>query len=260
MRQAQGLVDPRFDYVKTKFHSFDDFSALVSIIQTTSLEVDTNKRWTSKFAFPYGPACLYEDLNKDAKTNDRNFFGRTGELLYLMLSRSEKKEELKKNLLPLINGTRSPWNAIVECLQPKEIAQSGSPLGKSYLPYPLHHSYNQIAEDWLSILNLNMPGYDAMPHLINLIGIHLIKYQLTVARDVAGVDGKYFMICEIVAPKKSLIRELAVDTYQSNNLLTIQALDKYLIGIENSSEWLLAKGSSSPFTQCRNVLEKSFMG
>ena len=255
MQKSQALINPQFNYINKKFQSFDDFAALVSIIQTTSLEVDTNKRWTSRFVFPYGPSCLYEDLNKDAKTNDRNFFGRTGELLYLMLSRSEKKEDLKIKLLPLVNGTRSSWNSIVESLQPSELAQSGNELGKSFLPYPKHNSYNQIAEDWLSILNLDMPGYDAMPHLVNLIGLHLIKYQLTVAKDVAGVNGDYYMICEVVSPKKSLIRELAIDTYQTNNLLTIQALHKFLENIENSSEWIDAKSTPGAFSQCRKLLE-----
>ena len=256
MRQSQGIADPRFDYIKERFNSFDDFAALVSIIQTTSLEVDSNKRWTSKFAFPYGPVCLYEDLNKDASTNDRNFFGRTGELLYLMLSRSEKKIRLRDALLPLVDGHRSQWNAIVGCLQPAEMSQDGSDLANSYLPYPQHPSYDQIAEDWLAILTLEMPGFDALPHLVNLLGLHLVKYQLIVARDIVQVARPYQMICEVVAPKKTLVRELASETYQSNNLLPAQALESHLDAIEQSSEWSEAKQNPSSFSHCRQLLER----
>jgi hypothetical protein len=256
MKQGQGLADPKFDYLVPRFNSFDDFAALVSIIQTTSIEVDSNKRWTSKFAFPYGPACLYEDLNKDATTNDRRFFGRTGELLYLMLSRSEEKENLRDALLPLANGELSQWNAIVSCLQPTEKSQSGSELTRSYLPYPQHLAYNYIAEDWLAVLELEMPGFDPIPYLVNLLGLHLVKYQLTVARDVAGIVSPYRMVCEIVAPKKTIVRELSSETYQSNNLLSAQALDSYLSAIESSPEWNQAKIQPSPFAHCRQVLKK----
>ncbi len=256
MRYSQGIADPQFEYIRDRFNSFDDFVALVSIIQTTSLEADTNKRWTSKFAFPFGPACIYEDLNKNALTNDRNFFGRTGELLYLMLCRSDRKVELRECLLPLVGGNRSPWNSIVECLQPVIMSQAGNDLAKCYLPYPKHPSYDHIAEDWLTILTLDMPGYDALPHIVNLIGLHLIKYQLTVARDIARIDRPYKLICEVVAPKKTLVRELASETYQSNNLLSAQALDSYLDSIEQSPEWNTSKQKPSPFSYCRQLLER----
>ena len=259
MRQAQGIIDPRFDYIRAKLNSFDDFAAVVSILQATSLEVDSNKRWTSKFAFPYGPSCLYEDLNKDASTNDRNFFGRTGELLYLMMCRAEKKDVLHDSLLLLVNGNRSPWNMIVGCLQPADMSQDGSDLANSYLPYPQHPSYDQLAADWIATLNLDLPGFDALPHLVNLIGLHLVKYQLTVARDVASIATPYYMICEVVAPRKTLVRELASETYQSNNLLSAQALDSYLDTIERLPDWCAAREKPSPYAHCRQILEKTVL-
>ncbi|NLH76572.1 MAG: hypothetical protein GX465_06000 [Acidobacteria bacterium] len=255
MKDAPGVADPRFDYIRSRVNSFDDFASLVSILQSTSLEVDTNKRWTSKFVFPYGPSCLFEDLNKDASTNDRNFFGRTGELLYLMLCRCDDKRALRKALLPLINGTRSRWDAVVRSFQPDIPAQSGSELGKCYLPYEKHPTYDQLAKDWLACLSLNMPGFDALPHLVSLIGLHLIKYQLTVARDIAQITDPYMMICEIIAPRKTLVRELSCEIYQSNNLLTSQAVDSYINNIEQSSEWRACRQSASPFVSCLRYLE-----
>jgi len=78
----------------------------VSLVRTTSLEVNSNKRWTSKFVFPYGKDCLYEDLDKNATTNDRRFFGRTGEVLYLMLCRTQRKQELLAALKGQLGKTR----------------------------------------------------------------------------------------------------------------------------------------------------------
>lgn len=78
----------------------------MSLVRTTSLEVNSNKRWTSKFVFPYGKDCLYEDLDKNATTNDRRFFGRTGEVLYLMLCRTQRKQELLAALKGQLGKTR----------------------------------------------------------------------------------------------------------------------------------------------------------
>ena len=254
MKSAQGIVDPSFDYLKDRFHGFRDFAEIISLLRSTSLELHTNKRWSSKFVFPYGADCLYEDLNKDAKTNDRNFFGRTGEMLYLILSRSLNKEVLLKLFSEHLLFRDSSWNQIARSLQPSGEEQSGNELGKSFLPYPSHPCYDALSDDWISILKLGMPGYDAVPHLVNLAGFHLIQYQLRVARDVVGAPGLFKLICEIVAPKKTLVREISCDLYQENNLLSSQAVMSFLDSIETSEEWQFAKTQPGAFVRCKNIL------
>jgi len=87
MRATKGGPEERdFSYLRQRFSSFKGFAALVQFLQASAIEGDSNKRWTSKFVFPYGPHCLYEDLDANGKTNDRRFFGRTGELLYRVLA------------------------------------------------------------------------------------------------------------------------------------------------------------------------------
>ena len=49
MKAAIGIAHPQFGYVRDRFHSFDDFAEVVSLIRSSSIEVDSNKRWTSKF-------------------------------------------------------------------------------------------------------------------------------------------------------------------------------------------------------------------
>ena len=66
---ATGLNHPAFGFLEDRFHSFEDFCEVVSLVRSTSLEVNSNKRWTSKFVFPYGRDCLYEDLDNSASTN-----------------------------------------------------------------------------------------------------------------------------------------------------------------------------------------------
>ena len=254
MKSAQGINDPRFDYLQSRFQGFRDFAEIVSLFRSTSLELNTNKRWSSKFVFPYGKDCLYEDLNKTAQTNDRNFFGRTGELLYLILSRGKDKIILRDLLAQNLFFQDSIWNKIGKALQPEEEDLPGSELGKSFLPYVSHHCYDALTEDWIAILKLGMPGYDALPHLVNLAAFHLVQYQLRVARDVAGISDSFKMVCEVVAPKKTLVREVSCELYQQNNLLSSQAIMAYIDAIERSEEWQFAKTQPSPFVRCKNIL------
>ena len=259
MRDVQGINDPSFDYLRDRFSNFQDFAKVLSLLRSTSLELNTNKRWSSKFVFPYGEDCLYEDLNKNAKTNDRNFFGRTGELLYLMHCRSARKEELLHLFRQNMILRNSPWNRIVKALQPDEDEVSGAELGKSFLPYPTHPTYDALAEDWISLLRLDMPGYDALPHMVNIAAFHLIQYQLRVARDVAGIADPFTLVCEVVAPKKTLVREVSCDLYQQNNLLTNQAIAAYINEIEKSEEWQLARTQPGAFVRCKNILLKAVL-
>ena len=88
-KDAEGLEDAEYSYLREVFGEFEHFARAVELLRSSSFEARSNKRWSSKFVFPFGPDALYEDLRIDAKgaaSNDRRFFARTGELLYLMLS------------------------------------------------------------------------------------------------------------------------------------------------------------------------------
>ncbi len=255
MTRACAGSESEYAYLRSRFQSFDDFAEVVGMVQSTSLEVNTNKRWTSKFTFPYGRDCLFEDLNKEGVTNDRNFFGRTGELLYLMLCRSPNKDAVREGLRRYVDGSGGPWNNVIRALQPPGPADTGPELENSYLPYPRHPSFERLGQDWEAVLRLNLPGHDALPHLVCLAGLHLLVYQLVVARDVARETVCHRIVCEVVAPKKTLIRDLAAGSYQDNNLLPARAVEQYLKDIEDSPAWLAAKESASPFEECRRLLE-----
>jgi hypothetical protein len=254
MKAATGIAHAQFDYLRKHFHSFDDFCETVALIRSTSLEVNSNKRWTSKFVFPYGRDCLYEDLDNSASTNDRRFFGRTGEILYLMLCRTRRKDELLTALKARLSKTDPTWDSIIKCLQPADDEQVSGDRANSFLPYVWHHSFDDLAEDWLAILGLNIPSFDVFPHLVNLAGLHLITYQLGVSRQLLGLDTPLRIICEVVAPKKTLVREISCDLYQENNLLPAQAVETFISRIESSQAWQQAIGENGAFEKCRKIL------
>jgi hypothetical protein len=259
MKAATGLNHPQFDYLKHHFQSFDEFCEVVSLIRSTSLEVNSNKRWTSKFVFPYGKNCLYEDLDNNASTNDRRFFGRTGELLYLMVCRTQRKHQLLAELTQRLTRIDDRWDSIVKCLQPDEEGFE-EPVGpvraNAFLPYTEHPCYDELVEDWLAILRLNISGFDVFPHLVTLAGLHVMKYQLTVSRQVLGLTRPLSLICEVVAPKKTLVREISCDMYQENNLLSSNAVEEFISRIEGSPGWQEALTQNDAFEKCRNLLSE----
>ena len=254
MKSAAGIAHAQFVYLRNHFHSFEDFCEVVTLVRSTSIEVNSNKRWTSKFVFPYGRDCLYEDLDNNATTNDRRFFGRTGEVLYLMFCRTNRRHELLAALKERFSKLDSTWNSILKCFQPADDEQIGGERANAFLPYLNHPCFDDLAEDWLAILKLNIPGFDVFPHLVNLAGLHLLKYQLMVSRQLLGSASPLNLVCEVVAPRKTLVREISCDLYQENNLLPAQAVEAFIANIENSEEWQRALADNGAFEKCQNIL------
>lgn len=254
--KAQAISSKRdFSYLKSRFASFHDFAMLVQMLKSSAVESESNKRWTSRFIFPFGQNALYEDLNiSPSGSSSREYinFGRTGELLYLMLCRSKHKEELKPYIANILCGD-NPWNTLLGLLQP-EHDDDRSPRGKSYLPYTCHSIFNDLSLDWLNIFRLDLPGFDALVHLVNLSALYVLLYQLQIANEWLPDGRRPYMICEVVAPKKTLVRELSFKNYLANNALPERAIAAYIDRIEQSTEWQHALQDEEAFIKCRNIV------
>ncbi len=272
MIKSCGGINPPvdFSYLKERFSSFKDFVKIVHFLQTNAIEGDSNKRWTSKFIFPYGPDCLYSDLRVKGTnfSQDRRFFARTGELLYLMLCRSGKREELKTALInlrivaePDNKHQTSKWNHLVVMLQPESelkkdnTRKSGNP---PYLPYKELPEYTALAEDWLNILHYNLPDYDAIPYLVTLTGLHLVIYLLKRAKAVLEIAESPQFVLEIVAPKKTVVRDLASSSFLENNNLSYQAIENYILSITTTLDWEQCKTSSNAVHDTLELIQKGF--
>ena len=173
-----------------------------------------------------------------------------------MFCRSEKKQELLVALKSKLLKTDHAWDSIIKCLQPPEEDPFGGERANSFLPYSKHPCFDELAEDWLAILSLNIPGFDVMPHLINLLGLHLLRYQLVVSRKVLGLNSPLQLICEVVAPKKTLVREVSCDLYQENNLLPAKAVEAFISKIEASPPWQKAILETGAFEKCSKILRE----
>jgi hypothetical protein len=256
---AGGLDNTDFSYLRDRFESFQDFAAVIGFLQGSAIEGSSNKRWSSKFVFPFGPNALYEDANVNPRggvSNDRRFFARTGELLYLMLCRSSVADQLRGLLVSRFLENPAPYDSMARALQ-NEPQFSKAERAGAYLPCSAHPVFDRLAEDWLAILSLPIPAYDAIPHLVAMTGLNLALYQLERAREVLDGDPVH-LVCEIVSPRKSVVRDLSADSYQRNNGLPQQAVERFVRRVTETEEWISAVGSDDPVLNAADILKGTY--
>ncbi|HTX50135.1 MAG TPA: hypothetical protein VME40_12200 [Caulobacteraceae bacterium] len=256
---AGGLESPDFGYLRDRFETFRDFAAVIRFLQGSAIEGDSNKRWSSKFVFPFGPSGLYEDVNvkpNGGVTTDRRFFARTGEILYLMLCRSQGVDALRERLVGQFLENPAPYDGMVRALQ-GEAQLTKVERGGAFLPCSTHPAFDRLAEDWLAILTLPIPAYDAIPHLVAVTGLNLILYQLERASEVLA-RGRNTLVCEIVSPKKSVVRDLSADSYEANNAMPQQAMERFIRATTETAAWQAAIASDDAGIEVTELLKRSF--
>jgi hypothetical protein len=258
---AGGLDSPDFAYLRDRFESFQDFASIVSFLQSSAIEGGSNKRWSSKFVFPFGTNALYEDASIQGKgssvSTDRRFFARTGEVLYLMLCRSSRVDELRERLVNRLFAVKAPYDGLVKALQ-GDIQLARNDRAGAYVPCKTHPIFDRLAEDWLSILDLEIPTYDAIPHLVVMTGLHLLLYQLQRGSEVLDRGDRTTLVCEIVSPKRSIVRDLSADSFQRNNALPQEAIERFIRKMCETQDWQAALESEEPVTNAIDLLTKNF--
>lgn len=257
---ATGNGDGDMTYLRQPFSTFDDFAKTVELLRSSSFESRSNKRWSSKFAFPFGPDALYEDLEIDARgkmSNDRRFFARTGELLYLMLARSKRGAELGEKLSARLFDREAPMNRLARALQGNpQLADDPRPAG--YLPEANNPRFDQICEDWLAILDTDMPIYDALEHLIAITGLNMLLYFLERAKWQSGDDDPVGLVCEIVSKERTKIRALSGDSYQFNQGLPAKAVRAHVESVRQDPMWVKAGSSEFPEAERIRLMREKF--
>jgi hypothetical protein len=256
---ATGLEENNFDYLRSAFSCFDDFARTIELLRSSAFEARSNKRWSSKFVFPFGPDALYEDLRfgPNGATNDRRFFARTGELLYLMLSRAHDGAFLGRTLVSRLFDVNAPMNRLVRVLQgPVQTADTERETG--YLPLASHPRYDRLCADWTAILSRDMPVYDALEHLITSAGLNLFLYFLERGKDVAGDTDPVEIVCEVVSRERTKVRALSGESYQANQALSVRAIRTAIESVRTTPEWEAALASVDPPGECGTLMRSMF--
>ncbi len=257
--EATGFEASDMSYLRSSFANFDDFSKVITLLRSSAFEVHSNKRWSSKFVFPFGPDALYEDLRFTSKgvSNDRRFFARTGELLYLMLCRAKGGADLGKVLVERLFDRETPMNRLVRVLQGEpQLADTFRDGG--YLPLAEHPRFDRLCSDWTAILSRDMPVYDALEHLITNAGLNLLLYFLERGKEVAGDSEPIEIICEVVSYERTKVRALSGESYQANQALSFRAIRANIESVRLKEEWLKALASDDPHVECARVMSAHF--
>lgn len=250
-----------FSYLKDRFGSFHDFAQLVRALRSCVVEGDTNKRWSSRFIFPFGPAASFEDLSIKQGGTSREYinFGRTGELLYLMLARSSLRQKLAAIFPRRILDSNNKWNHLVLQLQPPSAEHELPQRGKdTFLPYEQHPTFELIAQDWLSLLELKLPGFDVVPYLVTSGAFGILLYHLHTSAQLLGQEHKPSIICEIVAPRRGLVREQSIESFEANSALSIEAIEKIIGKVELLEAWNENGPSQEVLNRRRKILDDEF--
>lgn len=253
------LGDEDMGYLRHVFSSFDDFAKAIELLRSSAFEARSNKRWSSKFAFPFGPDALFEDLRVDSggASNDRRFFARTGELLYLMLSRATRGPELGAQLSQRLFNRAAPMNRLVRALQ-GEPQLASNPREVGHLPHASDPRFDRLCEDWLAILAKDMPIYDALEHLITSTGLNLLLYFLEQAKVQAGDAEPVEFVCEIISKERTKIRALSGDSYQANQGLSVRAVQASIEQTRLLPEWDAASKSDYPDAERATIMRELF--
>ena len=228
MASAQGAPPEGFGYLKERFRSFREFADLVALIRQTTLEGTANLRWSSRFIFPFGVNALYTDatVGKAGPARDYINFGRTGELLYYMVSRSGRGEALRPYFEAFL-AKDQPKNALAVRLCAESDERPGQEmLGNSFLPYRTHPAFERLADDWLAILALELPAQDAFAYLAPLASLHVMLFQLETAAALSGRADRPSLVCEIIAPRRELVRQRSIASYNTNDALIRLAMSE----------------------------------
>ena len=127
-----------------------------------------------------------------------------------------------------------------------------------YLPYETLPDFDMLAEDWLFLLNQPLPKFDVLPHLVSITGLHLLIYFLgRAATEVENTNTPTF-VCEIVAPRRSAIRDVALQSFEQNQALPRAAIEHLIRRIASSDAWLKALKDPEPLNAAAAVLAAHF--
>ncbi len=235
-----------FDYLLQRFkHQFDDIVQAIQILRGLELDSINKRRWTSRFLVPRGPNLNFSDCDEKF-VSDRRFFGRGGEMVYLMLSRSSCAKDLGTCLTENFFSRHDPLDDVARMLMPPlPVDISGSaPVG--YLPLPTHKAYDRMALDWLSIIRLeDLPVPQKLEPIFRITTLNLVRYFSERSHEVTERDDIDPIPIDMTFGSKSDFRSLAKSYIGRLRRMIEEATETYIRQtLEEKPVWKQAKNHS----------------
>ncbi|SDY84852.1 hypothetical protein [Nitrosomonas halophila] len=253
--------DDDLGYLQERFGSFTRLSRVVEFFQSTAIEPHRQRRWTSHFLFPYGPNCLYADLPANVNGSpDRRFFARSGELLYLMLNRSSKGKDIAEMISKKLLRQDETWNRVVRALLPEGYRIDSNPVSSTigYLPFAKRPEYEDLAETWTRLLNLDLSGEALLDPLMRLSSLHMLLYMLRRANEEVGDTSEPKFVLEIASPRRTTLFELSKENFGANRMLSTRAVRAYIESARKDERWRDALQARAPAEAVREYLTERY--
>jgi hypothetical protein len=251
-----------WQYLEDRLGDFGQLAGIVDYLRRTSVPGLASKRWTTRFTYPFGPVALYEDLRWEPQENsfgpDRLFFARTGELLYLMLCRSKQGAALGQRLVTTLLADGNPSAGLIAVLQgetesgPQKLREGG------VLPYRHLPVFDRLAEDWMGLLDRELPALDVLPHLVTITTLHLLRYFLEQAATEIGEERPLFVL-ELNVSRRSPMREASTTAYDRNQNLPWRAVEHLLSQIKETDAWRAAVEHDGALEELIDILRGHFL-
>lgn len=257
---SQSNGDHDFAYLQERFGEFSRLARVIEFFQNTAIEPNRQRRWTSRFTFPYGPNCVYADLPGNLGSPDRRFFARSGELLYLMLSRSGLGAELSDAIAAKLSRDDDTWNRVAKALLPEGFRVDANPVSSTigYLPYAERDEYKELGETWKRLLNLDLPGATLLDPLMRLSSLHMLIYMLRRSNEEIGEASEPKFVLEIAAPRKTTLFELSSENLRANRMVTSRAVRAHVEAAKKDEKWQEALNARMPSEAVLDYLTSRF--
>ena len=215
----------KYDYEYLRELEFDTFYKIVNIFKKSSFYLNTGKRYTSKFIYPFNFDVLFFDLSSKDLGVDRRFFTRGGEVLFLMIQRAKRFEELK-NLLFESYTQNKRFSKIFNMLQKNSERTSFSYLG--YLAKEKSELFDKLVEDLISIFKKDIPLNDKFIYMSLINGFYFVHFllneSLNYAKKSISKNEKIVYVIEVLNNKSDGVRKASKIVYKFNEKLILEAL------------------------------------
>ena len=234
-----------FAYLDNRFSSdIHSLSQAVRLLQSLELDVINNRRWTSRFLAVTGPHMICTDMRKDARGNwstDRRFFGRGGELVYLMLNRSSLVDEVGKLVQDRLLNPENSMNQIARALDDQNSGGS-SKTQIGYLPYFKLESYDRLAKDWCTLLSCNsLPDSHLFEPLFRITALNLFVYLAERAQHELRKDDPLPIVADLMDGGHRQHRDFSksyLNMHRDEVNRAVRAFVEYTL--DTDDDWLIA--------------------
>jgi len=246
----QKLDSFNYAYLKERFESVDMFFASVSLLRKASLGMNTSRRWTSKFLFPFSFETMFIDVDnrKETFSMDRRFFSRGDEVLYMMISRAKNVDTFKELILDIFKNSEQNrrWDNLLATLRDDQhnIYSNDTQLG--FLGEDSHVVYDALVDDLILLFKSDIPHNDLFKHLASIASFYMVHFILTIALKykqsslLKSGEEKIIYPVELLAPRSDHVRRSSRQIYKINEDLPLEALrivfDRYMDSLEGITD------------------------